>query len=101
MRDDIKGGTELRKVDLVEDDLPARNKVSRIWGETRGGRLTAIARWYCAARTANLTCRRRMLNGTSRTGTEVPTPPMNGFATCELPHDGTTLRKSRGLVVGA
>lgn len=22
---------------------------------------------------------------------------MNGFATCELPHDGTTLRKSRGL----
>ena len=36
MWDDIKGGTELRKVNLVEDDLPARNKVSRIWGETKG-----------------------------------------------------------------
>jgi DNA modification methylase len=36
MWDDIKGGTELRKIDLVEDDLPARNKVSRIWGETKG-----------------------------------------------------------------
>ena len=36
MWDDIKCGTELRKINLVEDDLPAQNKVSRIWGETKG-----------------------------------------------------------------
>ncbi|MDI1288699.1 MAG: DNA methyltransferase [bacterium] len=36
MWDDIKGQLDLQLVDLVEDDLPAQTKVSRIWGETRG-----------------------------------------------------------------
>lgn len=34
--DDIKDQTGLRLIDLVEDDLPANSKVSRIWGETKG-----------------------------------------------------------------
>ncbi len=33
---DIKDKTGLRLVEMVEDDLPAQNKVSRIWGETKG-----------------------------------------------------------------
>lgn len=33
---DIALDTELELVDLVEDDLPVQNKVSRIWGETKG-----------------------------------------------------------------
>lgn len=33
---DIGGETDLRLVEMVEDDLPAQNKVSRIWGETKG-----------------------------------------------------------------
>jgi site-specific DNA-methyltransferase (adenine-specific) len=36
MWEDIKDHTDLRLVELVEDDLPAHNKVSRIWGETKG-----------------------------------------------------------------
>ncbi|MGO4359328.1 DNA methyltransferase [Terrabacter sp. RAF57] len=36
MWDDIKGQTRLRKIGLVEDDLPAQSKVSRIWGDTKG-----------------------------------------------------------------
>jgi DNA modification methylase len=36
MWEDIKDRTALRKIDLVEDDLPEQNKVSRIWGETKG-----------------------------------------------------------------
>lgn len=34
--DDIKARTGLRLIELVEDDLPARSKVSRIWGDTKG-----------------------------------------------------------------
>lgn len=34
--DDVKSETNLRLLELVEDDLPTQNKVSRIWGETRG-----------------------------------------------------------------
>ena len=34
--DDIEAETGLRLIELVEDDLPAQNKVSRIWGETKG-----------------------------------------------------------------
>lgn len=34
--DDIGPDTGLHLVDLIEDDLPSHNKVSRIWGETRG-----------------------------------------------------------------
>jgi site-specific DNA-methyltransferase (adenine-specific) len=34
--DDIEADTGLRLIELVEDDLPAHNKVSRIWGETKG-----------------------------------------------------------------
>jgi site-specific DNA-methyltransferase (adenine-specific) len=34
--DAIKGCTELRLLEMVEDDLPVQNKVSRIWGETKG-----------------------------------------------------------------
>jgi site-specific DNA-methyltransferase (adenine-specific) len=34
--DDIGDRTGLRLLDLIEDSLAARNKVSRIWGETRG-----------------------------------------------------------------
>src|SRR5207247_4824142 len=34
--DDIGGSTGLRLIDLIEDELPHLNKVSRIWGETRG-----------------------------------------------------------------
>ena len=33
---DVGGQTSLRLIDLVEDHLPLQNKVSRIWGETRG-----------------------------------------------------------------
>lgn len=36
MWDDIKEGTGLRLLEIVEDDLPAHSKVSRIWGETKG-----------------------------------------------------------------
>lgn len=36
MWEDIKGKTDLRLLELVEDDLPAQSKVSRIWGETKG-----------------------------------------------------------------
>ena len=36
MWDDIKDRTSLRLIKMVEDDLPAQSKVSRIWGETRG-----------------------------------------------------------------
>jgi hypothetical protein len=34
--DDIEPATALRLIELVKDDLPAHNKVSRIWGETKG-----------------------------------------------------------------
>jgi DNA modification methylase len=34
--DDIKEQTGLRLIEMVEDDLPAQNKVSRIWGGTKG-----------------------------------------------------------------
>jgi hypothetical protein len=34
--DDVAEETNLRLVDLIEDSLPVRNKVSRIWGETKG-----------------------------------------------------------------
>jgi hypothetical protein len=34
--DDIGDQTGLHFVDLIEDDLPSHNKVSRIWGDTRG-----------------------------------------------------------------
>lgn len=33
---DIEAKTGLRLIEIVEDDLPAQNKVSRIWGETKG-----------------------------------------------------------------
>ena len=33
---DIKHRTSLRLIEIVEDDLPVQNKVSRIWGETKG-----------------------------------------------------------------
>jgi DNA methylase len=33
---DVQAHTKLRLLDIIEDDLPARNKVSRIWGETKG-----------------------------------------------------------------
>ncbi len=33
---DIKGQTGLRLIQVVEDDLPASSKVSRIWGDTKG-----------------------------------------------------------------
>lgn len=33
---DIKDRTDLRLLELVEDDLPAQTKVSRIWGDTKG-----------------------------------------------------------------
>ncbi len=36
MWDDIKSKTSMRLIDVVEDDLPAHSKVSRIWGETKG-----------------------------------------------------------------
>ena len=36
MWDDIKDRTSLRLVEMVEDDLPVQNKVSRIWGDTKG-----------------------------------------------------------------
>jgi site-specific DNA-methyltransferase (adenine-specific) len=34
--DAVGEGTGLRLVDVIEDSLPAHNKVSRIWGETKG-----------------------------------------------------------------
>lgn len=34
--DDIKDQTGLRLIKIVEDDLPAQSKVSRIWGDTKG-----------------------------------------------------------------
>ena len=34
--DDIKDQMGLRLIEMVEDDLPAQSKVSRIWGETKG-----------------------------------------------------------------
>jgi DNA modification methylase len=36
MWDDIQDRTGLRLVEIVEDDLPTQNKVSRIWGDTKG-----------------------------------------------------------------
>lgn len=36
MWEDIKDRTSMRLLDVVEDDLPAQSKVSRIWGETKG-----------------------------------------------------------------
>lgn len=33
---DIAEDSDLRLIELVEDDLPVQNKVSRIWGETKG-----------------------------------------------------------------
>jgi hypothetical protein len=33
---DLSGRTDLQLVDLIEDELPTRSKVSRIWGETKG-----------------------------------------------------------------
>ncbi|MFT4010670.1 MAG: DNA methyltransferase [Nocardioidaceae bacterium] len=36
MWEDIKDRTGLRLLEIVEDDLPAQTKVSRIWGETKG-----------------------------------------------------------------
>jgi len=33
---DIHDQTDLRLLEMVEDDLPPQNKVSRIWGETKG-----------------------------------------------------------------
>src|SRR5262249_33442810 len=36
MWQDIRGRTELRLLESVEDDLPVQNKVSRIWGDTKG-----------------------------------------------------------------
>jgi len=33
---DLRDKTGLRLIDLIEDHLPVRNKVSRIWGETKG-----------------------------------------------------------------
>lgn len=33
---DIKTKTNLRLIEMVEDDLPVQNKVSRIWGDTKG-----------------------------------------------------------------
>jgi site-specific DNA-methyltransferase (adenine-specific) len=33
---DIKDRTGLRLIEIVEDDLPVQNKVSRIWGDTKG-----------------------------------------------------------------
>jgi DNA methylase len=32
----IKDRTALRLIEIVEDDLPVQNKVSRIWGDTKG-----------------------------------------------------------------
>ncbi len=34
--DDIGPRTGLRLLEMVEDDLPVQNKVSRIWGDTKG-----------------------------------------------------------------
>lgn len=36
MWEDIREKTELRLIEIVEDDLPVQNKVSRIWGDTKG-----------------------------------------------------------------
>lgn len=36
MWNEIKDRTSMRLIDVVEDDLPASSKVSRIWGETKG-----------------------------------------------------------------
>ena len=36
MWEDIGEETELRLIEIVEDDLPVQNKVSRIWGDTKG-----------------------------------------------------------------
>ena len=33
---DIQDRTELRLLEIIEDDLPVHNKVSRIWGDTKG-----------------------------------------------------------------
>jgi hypothetical protein len=35
--EDLKGQTGLECIELIEDFLQAENKVSRIWGETKGG----------------------------------------------------------------
>src|SRR5207245_2252521 len=34
--DDVGSQSGLRLIELIEDHLPRQNKVSRIWGETRG-----------------------------------------------------------------
>lgn len=36
MWDDIKSRTSMQLVDVINDDLPAQSKVSRIWGDTKG-----------------------------------------------------------------
>lgn len=36
MWEDVKDRTNLRLLEIVEDELPAQAKVSRIWGETKG-----------------------------------------------------------------
>lgn len=36
MWEDIADRTRLRLLEIVEDDLPVQNKVSRIWGDTKG-----------------------------------------------------------------
>ncbi|WP_456847594.1 hypothetical protein, partial [Cellulomonas sp. P5_C6] len=33
---DIKDRTNLQLIEMLEDDLPAQTKVSRIWGDTKG-----------------------------------------------------------------
>jgi site-specific DNA-methyltransferase (adenine-specific) len=33
---DLEAQTGLELLELIEDELPAQNKVSRIWGETKG-----------------------------------------------------------------
>jgi DNA methylase len=34
--ENIKAQTDLRLIEIVQDDLPAQNKVSRSWGDTKG-----------------------------------------------------------------
>lgn len=36
MWDDIKNRTGMHLIEVIDDDLPAQSKVSRIWGETKG-----------------------------------------------------------------
>ena len=48
--DDVGSATGLQLVDIIDDSLPVNNKVSRIWGETRG-RATDRDRALVLART--------------------------------------------------